>query len=162
MERLVNLIKEPNWKLILYDLVNSNDFDIWNIDLIKLTDLYLKKIQELKENNLLVPANALLSAAILLKLKAYKLKLTSIDQEDLDLKYKDEEFLNSANNLENISRIKEGQVSLDDLIDVVDYLMNKPTKSNIKRKIQEKQDDIILPKKTENINKRIYLIYHIY
>ncbi|MDD3975558.1 MAG: segregation/condensation protein A [Candidatus ainarchaeum sp.] len=162
MDQLVNIIKQPNWKILLTELVKSNDFDLWNVDLIKLTDLYLLKIKEMKEDNLLIPANALLAAAILLKLKAYSLKLTSIVDDEDELKIPTEDDLLNNINLDNPVRFKEGQVSLDELIDVVDFIMNRPTKQNIDRKIKEKKEEVfVMPKKTEEINIRIKNLYSI-
>ncbi|MDD4050039.1 MAG: hypothetical protein PHX47_03465 [Candidatus ainarchaeum sp.] len=156
MEELVNIIDQPNWKLLLFDLVKSNDFDIWNIDIISLTDLYLKKIIEFKEENLMIPANALLAASILLKIKTYTLKLSSIDPEDDLIIPKEDDILLNALNLENPIRNKESQVSLDDLIEAIDTIMNKPTKKNIEKMIKEKAEvEFFVPKSTEDINLRI-------
>jgi segregation and condensation protein A len=156
MQRLVDIIKEPNWKIILFDLVKSNDFDIWDIDLIKLTNAYLNKIKNLKVENLSIPANALLAAAILLKLKAYSLKLTSVEEEvDELIMPKDDSYVESFLNITNPQRIKETQVSLDDLIGVVEHIMNEPTRENITRKIKEKKETVfIIPKKNEDIDIR--------
>jgi len=162
MNRLVDIIDAPNWKILLYDLVKSNEFDIWNIDIVKLTNSYLEKIKELKTENLSIPANALLAAAILLKLKAYSLKLTSVndnDEEPLVIP-KDESYINNFLNIKNPQRIKETQVSLDELIDVVEHIMNEPTKQNITRKIKEKTESVfVVPKKKEDIDVRINRLY---
>ncbi|HNW05685.1 MAG TPA: segregation/condensation protein A [archaeon] len=158
MEKLIDIIDQPNWKIILYDLVKSNEIDIWNVDLINLTDLYLEKIRNLKEENLIVPANALLAAAILLKLKAYSLKLTATDtnEEELKLLTDDNNYiLNNSVDLNTPMRLKEGQVSLDELIDVIDLMMNAPTKKNIERKFKEKKAiEFILPKRTVDFSER--------
>ncbi len=161
MDRLVNLINQPNWKILLSEIVKESGFDLWNIDITKLTDSYLQKIKEMKEGNLLIPANALLAAAILLKLKTYSLKLTSIQEDEDQLKIPtDEQLLGDALNLDNPIRLKEGQVSLDELIGVVDYIMNKPTKSNLERQIKEKKEEVfILPKKTEEIGTRVKFLF---
>ena len=164
-KQLLDLIVQPNWKIILYDLVRSNELDLWNINIKELTDLYLEKIKSLKELNLLVPANALLAAAILLKLKANTLKLSSIyEEEDKDiLKMPDNAFiLNNSMDLENPTRLKDGQVSLDELIDIVDYMMNRPTKKNIERQLRQKKEiNFSLPKKTKDINRKIEDLFSI-
>lgn len=156
-EQLIDIIDRPNWKIILYDLVKSNEIDIWNVDLINLTDLYLEKINNLKEENLIVPANALLAAAILLKLKAYSLKLTAAEnnEEELKLLTDDNYVLSNSVDLNTPMRLKEGQVSLDELIDVIDLMMNAPTKKNIERKFKEKKEiEFILPKRTVDFSER--------
>lgn len=162
MDQLVNIIDQPNWKIILYDLVKSSEIDIWNVNLIELTDLYLKKIKTLKEGNLLIPANALLAAAILLKLKAFSLKLTNTEEIDDDLKLLEDNnyVLNKFIDLNTPTRIKEGQVSLDELINVIDIMLNTPTKKNLEKKIKEKKEiEFILPKKTIDFSKRSENLY---
>ncbi len=160
MDRLITIIDQPNWKLLLFDLVKSNDFDIWNIDIVSLTELYLKKIIQLKEGNLMVPANALLAASILLKIKTYTLKLTSIEPEEELIIPKEEDLLLNALNLDNQIRNKEGQVSLDDLIEAIDSIMNRPTKKNLEKMIKEKAEiEFILPRTIEDINYRIDVLY---
>ncbi len=159
MDKLVTLIDQPNWKIILYDLVKSNEIDIWNVNLIELTDLYLEKIKNLQQNNLLVPANALLAAAILLKLKTYSLKLSTISNDEEELKLLSEEdfmAISGSIDLNTPTRLKEGQVSLDELIDIIDVMINKPTKKNIEKRIKEvKEFKFILPRKTQEITDRI-------
>lgn len=159
MDKLVTLIDQPNWKIILYDLVKSNEIDIWNVNLIELTDLYLDKIRNLQQNNLLIPANALLAAAILLKLKTYSLKLSTISNDEEELKLLSEEdfmAISGSIDLNTPTRLKEGQVSLDELIDIIDVMINKPTKKNIERRIKEiKEFKFVLPRKTQEITDRI-------
>jgi len=155
-DRLVNLIDQPNWKILLFDLVKENNFNIWNINIINLTDLYLDKIKSLKESNLLVPANALLVAAILLRLKAYSIKLTSIDDEPLQIPTEQDIYNLNLISLNNSIKLREGAVSLDELIDIVDTIMNKPTKSNISRQLKEKSETVFtIPRKTIDITERI-------
>ncbi|MFH0906456.1 MAG: segregation/condensation protein A, partial [archaeon] len=159
--KLVTLLDSPNWKIMLLDLVNSNEFDIWNINLIKLADLYLEKIRNYKESNILLPANALLAAAILLKLKAYSLKLSTLDlQEEEPLKELDTESFSIAGNLDlnTPTRLKEGQVSLDELINIIDGIMNKPIKSTLDKKLKDmiaKEVEFCLPRKDSTLVDRI-------
>jgi len=157
MDQLINIIDQPNWKIILYDLVKSNELNIWSIDLLRLVDLYLEKIRTLKEENLIVPANALLAAAILLKLKAYSLKLSNTEEneEELKLLTEDNYILSNSVDLNTPMRLKEGQVSLDELIDVIDIMMSTPTKKNIEKRIKEKKElEFVLPKKTVDFTER--------
>jgi segregation and condensation protein A len=165
MQQLLNIIDQPNWKVILYELVKTNELDLWSINLVDLSNLYLQKIEFLESSNLTVPANALLAAAILLKLKAYSLKLSSIEDEELDeLKLLNNEdlILNSAIDLNTPTRLKEGQVSLDELIDVIDIIMHKPNKKNIERNLKKikEQVNFEVPKKTKDITLRINEFYN--
>jgi segregation and condensation protein A len=161
MQQLINIINEPNWKSMLYDLIKTNELDLWNINLITLTELYLEEIKTMQEQNLLVPANALLAATILLKLKAYSLKLSTIEDEEDELKLPINEELDLGKiNLETPNRLKEGQISLEELINVVEVVMNKPTKKNIEKKIKEQKElNLTMPEKTTDIVERIEEFY---
>jgi len=161
-ERLINMIDQPNWKILLFDLVKENNFNIWNIDIINLTDLYLEKIKLLKESNLLIPANALLAAAILLRLKAYSIKLTSIDDEPLQIPTEQDIYNLNSINLNNSIKLREGAVSLDELINIVDSIMNKPTKNNLNRQLKEKVETVfVVPRKSIDITERIERLFSI-
>jgi segregation and condensation protein A len=160
MNQLIDIIHEPNWKSMLYDLIRTNELSLWNIDLITLTDLYLEKIKTMQEENLIVPANALLAAAILLKLKAYSLKLSTIEDEEEPLILPQAEEFSTKIDFMTPTRLKEGQISLEELIDVVEVVMNKPTQRNIQKKIKEQKEfSFTIPEKTKDILERIEEFY---
>ena len=62
--------RELSWQQIIQDLIKSEQLDPWDIDLSKLTQKYMEKVQKLEESNLIVPSKILLAAAILLRIKA--------------------------------------------------------------------------------------------
>ncbi len=76
---LVSLVEVPEWKAILLDLVRSEKMDPWNIDIVDLSRKYLERIRGMNEDNLYVPANALLACAILLNMKADVLRRQYVD-----------------------------------------------------------------------------------
>ena len=55
---------------ILVNLAKQGKVDPWNIDIVDVTDKYLKKLVEMKNNNLRLTGRTLLFAAILLRLKS--------------------------------------------------------------------------------------------
>lgn len=61
--------REIGWQEIIYDLINSEQLDPWDIDIMVLTNRYLEKIQELEENYF-VSSKVLLAAALLLRIKS--------------------------------------------------------------------------------------------
>lgn len=79
---LVSLVEMPEWKAILLDLVKSEKMDPWDIDLVFLAQKYLERIRSMRENNLYVPANALLACAILLNMKADVLRQYFVEEEE--------------------------------------------------------------------------------
>ncbi|MFH1450694.1 MAG: segregation/condensation protein A [archaeon] len=58
------------WEFILLDIVKSEDLDPWDIDITKLTQKYLDRVNNMKQLDLRVPARLILAAAILLKMKS--------------------------------------------------------------------------------------------
>jgi len=126
----IDLIEQPAWKTILIDLVESNKMDPWDVDVSQLTDKYLQKIHSLQGTNLRLPANAILVCALLLKFKAKYLRFTEFFKEepkiDLFKQYPEFRDLREAMPvLKNPKRIKEGKVSIDSLVNVIEEMLSK-------------------------------------
>jgi segregation and condensation protein A len=160
---LIDLIEQPAWKSLLFDLVKSEKMNVWNIDLTLLSEKYLNKINSLQGNDLRIPANAILCSAILLKIKSNVLKVSEIEDEEEFLLKKQEKELHEKeiNSLENlpelkaIHRIKEGKISLDDLVEQIEGMLsaNKKKKSNILRELDKPEFKI--PLNSLNIDEKM-------
>ena len=55
---------EISWKTIIYDLINSEKMDPWNVDISQLTKKYLERLHSLKEHDLKVSGKGAFNAAI--------------------------------------------------------------------------------------------------
>ena len=77
-----DMVSKPTWKDILMDLMASNTFDPWNVDLMNLSDAFIAKVREMEKMDFVIQANVILAASILLKYKSDYLKLLSY-QTDL-------------------------------------------------------------------------------
>jgi segregation and condensation protein A len=62
--------REIGWQEIIYDLINTEQLDPWDINISILTEKYLKKIQELEEADFFVSSKVLLAASLLLRIKS--------------------------------------------------------------------------------------------
>jgi len=63
--------KKPDWQTIIYDLINSEQLDPWDVDIVVLTRRYFEKILELEdEPDFYVSSRVLLAAALLLRIKS--------------------------------------------------------------------------------------------
>jgi len=62
--------RELGWQEIIYDLINTEQLDPWDIDIIILTDKYLIKIREMEEADFFVSSKVLLAASLLLRIKS--------------------------------------------------------------------------------------------
>ncbi|MCL5238878.1 MAG: segregation/condensation protein A [Candidatus Marsarchaeota archaeon] len=69
------LVREATWKDILVDLVKKNELNPWDIDLIDIVGRYIDVVKHMKVLDLRVPANIILAAAILLRLKSDMLEI---------------------------------------------------------------------------------------
>ncbi|MEM3071439.1 MAG: segregation/condensation protein A [Candidatus Anstonellales archaeon] len=79
---LEELASNPLWKEMLYELVYSGGFDPWDIDIERLCGAYISKIKSLKRLSLHIPANVILVASVLLRLKAEAFKIGEVLEEE--------------------------------------------------------------------------------
>ncbi len=139
----VKLVDQPEWKTILLDLVKKEKMNVWNIDVSLLATKYLEKIQQMQSINLKVPANAFLCCAILVRSKAKTLKFSSIEEEK-EPEISEQEKLELEGMLPELAsttRIREGKVSLDELVENIESIIEKTkTKAQRERERNEKPD----------------------
>jgi len=62
--------REIGWQEIIYDLINTEQLDPWDINIMVLTDKYLKKLADLEEADFFVSSKVLLAASLLLRIKS--------------------------------------------------------------------------------------------
>lgn len=162
---------EVSWQAIIYELVNTEQLDPWDVDLVVLASRYLEKIKLLEEANFLVSSKVLLAASILLRLKSELLLHRYIRSIDEILFGKKEE----ARHVEKIQLDGEipslypktplpryKKVSLQDLMQALEKAISTETR-RIRREVikvqQEKSAEIVLPKGGLNIKDRIRKVY---
>jgi len=84
-DKIFSMLVEQNeisWKTIIMDLISTEQMDPWNVDISLLTDKYIERLRELKEQDLKVGGKVVLAASILLRIKSTK--LVSDDMDDFD------------------------------------------------------------------------------
>lgn len=163
---------EVGWKAIIYDLINTEQLDPWDIDLISLANKYLEKIKNLEETDFFISSKVLLAASLLLKIKTQVLLdeyIKSIDEilfgkkeeektkEDIDI---DKSKLPDLNPKTPLPRYR--RVSLDELMNSLNKAMKteeRRIKKKIKKKQLKKETEIVLPKEKPDIKDRIKRIY---
>ena len=80
IEGIEKLVVMPTWRDILFDLVKTERFDPWNIDIGAITTAYVERVKKMRALELHIPANIILAAAILLRIKSEMLQLESEEQ----------------------------------------------------------------------------------
>jgi segregation and condensation protein A len=64
---------EVTWQTIIFELIKSEQMDPWDINVSKLSKLYIAALKKLKEMNLRLSGKVLLAAALLLRVKSTRL-----------------------------------------------------------------------------------------
>src|SRR3989339_1632539 len=62
--------REIGWQEIIYDLINTEQLDPWDINIMILTEKYLETLQKLEEADFFVSSKVLLAASFLLRIKS--------------------------------------------------------------------------------------------
>ncbi|MDY6965326.1 MAG: segregation/condensation protein A [Halobacteriota archaeon] len=150
---------------ILLGMATSGEIDPWDIDIIDVTDKFLKKIDELSQLDLRIPGRTLFYAAMLLRMKAESLEYEEeevIEEEIDDIELSepdDEEEIKYPSLSPRIRRKSKRPVTLDELI-------NELKKADVverRRKIKEikevdlkiKAEELLKIAHDENIEEKI-------
>jgi len=136
------IIKEESWEELIYNIVSYEGMNPWDVDIIKLTDSFLKYIESLRTLDFRIPSKVVLVAAILLKLKAdvlspLKVEETEYFPENAELS---SEFQFISEQLAKMSlkppieRHVKRKVTLEELVDALKKAMRvEEKKEHIKR-----------------------------
>lgn len=161
-----------SWQAIIYDLINTEQLDPWDIDIVLLSDKYLIKVRELEEANFFVSSKVLLAAALLLRIKSEILLYKYLPSLDDVLFGRKEEKHDVQEKLELDEDVPElvprtplprlRKVTLQELMASLGNAMNTEQR-RIKRIIVEKQREqetaISLPKRRINVHDRMREVY---
>lgn len=161
-----------SWQAIIYDLINTEQLDPWDIDISLLSQKYLEKIKELEEANFFVSSKVLLAAAFLLRIKSEL--LLNRDIQDLDDilfgKKEEKHYIQERIELDEdvpgliprtpLPRFKK--VSLQELLAALGKAItteNRRIKRVVLAKQQEIETALSLPKRTINLKDQIKSVY---
>src|SRR6056297_3446262 len=62
--------REIGWREIIYDLINTEQLNPWNINLTILSNKYLEKVREIEEADFFISSKVLFAASLLLRIKS--------------------------------------------------------------------------------------------
>lgn len=174
-EQLYDMItsKEASWQAIIYELIQTEQLDPWDIDLSVLAQKYLGKIREMEEANFFISSKVLLAASLLLRIKSEILLNRYIKSLDEILFGKKEEEKRPLERIEidedelpeliprtPLPRFR--QVTLQELMSALGKAMNTEHR-RIKREVSVKQAErlahVDIPKIRVNIKDRIRQVY---
>jgi len=173
-EQIYDLLfsREIGWQEIIYDLINTEQLNPWDIDIVILTDKYLNKIRELEEADFFISSKVLLAASLLLRIKSEILLNQYIKSIDEILFGKKEDKKYSMEKVELDEEIPEliprspiprfKKVTLQELIESLNkaiHTENRRIKKEIINKNALREIGFSLPKRNFSIKDRIKEIY---
>ena len=161
--------EDLSWQEIVYDLINSEQLDPWDINLSLLAQKYLDKIKELEEANFVLSSKVILIASLLLRIKSELLmnrymrdlddilfnKKTDIQDTLKTIEFDDEDIPPLIPRTP-LPRFKK--VSLQELMTALSKAVETETR-RVERKRTERENyektKFFMPKKTINLIERI-------
>ena len=163
--------KEIGWQEVIYDLINTEQLNPWDIDITVLTNKYLERLHEFEEDYF-ISSKVLLAAAFLLRIKSEILLNQYIKSIDEILFGKKEKEIKPVERIELDEEIPElipksplprfRKVTLKELIESLDKAIITENR-RIKRKVIEvnafREAEIALPKRKFTIKNKIKEIY---
>lgn len=137
---LKTVMETESWEDVIYNIVSIEGLDPWDIDIIKLTDSFLKYIESIKMLDFRIPAKIVFVAAILLKLKVE----TLFPQEDEEIQIPEEnideyklirEKLSEISLKPPLNRITTRAVTLEELVSALKKAMEVKERKEQRRRI---------------------------
>ena len=161
------------WQSIIYDLINSEQLDPWDVDIGMLSGKYLEKVRLLEEANFFVSSKVLMAAALLLRIKSEILLNNHLPElNDIlygrqeDKKGEVQERLELEGEIPDlvprtpIPRMRK--VTLEELMGALGKAI-KTEERRIRKIVIDKQrvmeTDISMPKKMINVHDRMKEVY---
>ena len=164
--------REIGWQDIIYDLINTEQLNPWDVNINILTEKYLEKIKEIEEADFFVSSKVLLAAALLLRIKSEILLNKYIKSIDEILFGKEEQKKQVLERIELDEEIPEliprspmprfKKVTLQELISSLNKAIiteNRRIKKEIINKNALRESSISLPKRKFTTKDKIQEIY---
>jgi len=161
-----------SWQSIILDLINSEQLDVWDIDLTLLTNKYLEKIRDLEETNLFVSSKVLFAASLLLRIKSEVLLnhyLPTLDDilfgKKEEKRYEQERIELEGDIPDLVQRTplpRHRKVTLQELMSALGKAItteNRRIKKVVTARQQEIETAISIPKATINLKDMIKQVY---
>lgn len=156
------IVEKESWEEIIYYIVNVQNIDPWNVDLVKLTDSFIKFIKAAKDLDFRIPAKIVFVATILLRFKAGYLSLFEEKEDEIDEMLKEQkpfEELGIDPKLIQLGypmkRIPKRQVTLEELVGALKKAMIVEQKKTERRVLWKSQLESRVIIEEENIEVRI-------
>jgi segregation and condensation protein A len=151
------IIEKQSWEEIIYYVVNVENLDPWNIDLVKLTNGFLKFLHEAKELDFRIPAKIVFVAAILLRLKSNYLSIFEEEEPEENLEQKPMIYEEPPELLAlgiPLKRVPKRQITLEELINALRKALSVKERKEARRERLKKELQARIVEE-EDIEKRL-------
>lgn len=160
-----------SWQAIMYDLVNTQQLDPWDIDISLLAQRFLEKVKELEEANFFVSSKVLFAASLLLRIKSDILLDTSKDIDDIlfgrkqEKKYTQERIVLDEDVPDLVARTplpRFRKISLEELMQALGHAIkteNRRIQRVIVARQQEYETALSLPKRRLHLGDAIQTVH---
>jgi segregation and condensation protein A len=155
---LEELVKNATWRELLVELVEKERIDPWAVDLARIVDGYIAAVKRMRVLDLHVPANIMLAASILLRMKSDSLTVFEPPQEPVEEQVQVGRVIPEVEALVPRNRMQPGRkVSLQELMDA----LNDAMKITEKRAViaTERATPMDFPVVKEDIDEKISAAY---
>lgn len=159
-QQLINLmIYEPSWEDVIVKIVAEEEMDPWNIDIIRLSNIFVHYIEKMETLDLRIPARFILIAAILLRMKSDIFETKRVREYIAESDVNEDELLRALANIPPlqppIKRIPLGNITMEELMKALGKAFEvKERRVERKRKIRDLVNQA-MPEREEDITKRI-------
>jgi segregation and condensation protein A len=165
--------KEMSWQEIIYDLINTEQLDPWDINLTILSQKYLVRIRELEEANFMLSSKVLLVCSLMLRIKSelllnrYIRDLDDIlfnkqEEEQHTLDLKDYEDLDVPELLPRTPLPRYKKISLQELVQALGKAVQTEERRFVRKRAEKEayeRTKYFMPKQTINIQDRIKSVH---
>ena len=160
--------REIGWQEIIYDLINTEQLDPWDVDIIILSNKFFEKMFQYEEMDFFVSSKVLLAASLLLRIKSELLLNKYVRSIDDILFGKKEQKKTELERIELDEEIPElipkspiprhRKVTLKELMDSLNKAIvteNRRIKKEIINRNALRESSLSLPKRTFNIKDKL-------
>ncbi len=156
---LKELVKNATWRDLLITLVETNKLDPWNIDIVKIVDSYIGAVKKMRVIDLHVPANIILAASILLRMKSATIAVFAQDEQPAE-----EEVINGQRIIPTVDALvprfrlqPNRRITLEELVSALDGAMKIKERREITVQQPTFPDSFVI--KQEDIDEKIDSTY---
>lgn len=147
---LKTIIEKESWEDVIYYIVSLEQLNPWDVNLVKLSESFLKFIKNIQDLDFRIPAKVVFVATILLRLKADYLSIFEEEEDSVeDMLKEDKPFaeLGIDPNLVQLGypmrRAPKRQVTLEELIVALRKALAVRERKEERVKIARRQLDIV-------------------